>query len=106
MDLGPNQYRLKKIRKYSTSCIWESLLEEPLSIYNMKLQDIIIVEEIVPYDSYKSYIQVKSDSKNVWFLKLEIVFNSKGRPNVFINPTILETLRFIKIKGKLLLDHR
>ena len=102
--MDQNLARLKKIRKFSTSWIWESLLEEPLLNYNMKLQQIIIVEEIIPYDSYKAYIKLVS--KDEIFLKLEIVFNSKGRPNVFINPTILRTLRFIKIKGTLLLDHR
>ena len=105
MDFGTNQRRLKKIRKYSTSSIWENLLEAPLSNLNMKLQNIVLVEEVIPYDSYKSYIKVLYDSKDL-FLKLEIVFNSRGRPNVFINPTVLETLGFIKIKGKLLLDRR
>jgi len=98
--------RLSKIQKYSVSWIWESMLKDPFSRLNCIFQEITLVDEVLPYELYHAYIQIKSHSKENEFLKLEIVFNSMCRPNVFIHPMILHSLKSVKSLGNILLDKR
>lgn len=71
---------------------------------NLEFQEIVFVEELVPYESYRGFVKVKSHSQMLEFIEISVRFNKKGHPYASIHPCIIHTISSTSATGKVLFN--
>jgi hypothetical protein len=96
--------REQVIQRYARIWYWEDLLKTQFSVMNLEFQEIVFIEEILPYINYIGFVKVKSHSKQNEFIEVMVSFNKKGRGTINIHPRILHSIEDEIAGGKVLLN--
>ena len=96
--------REQVIQRYARIWYWEDLLKTQFSVMNLEFQEIVFIEEILPYINYIGFVKVKSHSKHNEFIEVMVSFNKKGRGIINIHPRILNSIEDEIAGGKVLLN--
>ena len=84
--------REEKIQRYALLWYWEDILKTQFSVMNLEFQEIVFIEEILPYINYIGFVRVKSHSKQDEFIEVMVSFNKKGQASINIHPRILNSI--------------
>jgi len=94
------------INRYAKLFFWEDVLKKQFSIMNIEFQEIVLIEELVPFTMYSGFSRIKSLSEKDEFIEVIVSFNKKGVPNINCNRTIIHSIEDCLDGGKILLDNR
>ena len=73
---------------------------------NIVFEEIVLIEELIPFEFYVGFVRIKSQSEKDEFIEVVVTFNKKGQPNINCNPEILNSIEDCLDGGKILLDNR
>lgn len=96
--------REKRIKKYNVGYFWEYVIKTEFSIMNIEFQEIVLIEEIIPYSNYTGFARIKSHSKKDEFIEIMVSFDKRGIPSISINSTIINSVLDYLDGGTILLD--
>ena len=96
--------RERIIQRYARIWYWEDIIKKQFSEMNLEFQEIVFIEEILPYVNYVGYVQVKSHSKNDEFIEVTVSFNKRGSAYINIHPRLLNSIEDEIAGGKVLLS--
>lgn len=94
--------REQVIQKYAKIWYWEEILKTQFSVMNLELQEIVFIEEIIPYINYIGFVRIKSNSKQDEYIEVTVSFNKKGQAIINIYPRIINSIEDEIAGGKVL----
>lgn len=93
--------RQEKIERYAKLWYWEDVIKAQFSVMNLEFQEIVFIEEILPYINYIGFVKVKEDE----FIEVSVTFNKRGHGTMNIRPTILNSIEDEIAGGKVLFSN-
>jgi hypothetical protein len=97
--------REQRIERYKVGYFWEEILRNLFSEMNIEFQEIVLVEELVPYQLYVGFSRIKSVSKTEEFLETTVSFNKHGVPSMSCSPVIINSVKDYLDGGKILFNN-
>jgi hypothetical protein len=97
--------REQRIKRYSVGYFWEPILRNRFSEMNVEFEEIVFIEELIPYSMYSAYIRIKSHSKKDEFIETTVSFNKHGVPSLSIQSNIINSVLDYIDGGKVLLNN-
>lgn len=98
--------RERAVNRFAKLFFWEDVLRKQFSVMNIEFQEIVLIEEMIPFTMYSGFCRIKSLSEKDEFIEVMVSFNKQGKPNVNCNPVILNSIEEYLDGGKILLDNR
>jgi hypothetical protein len=98
--------RERAVNRFAKLFFWEEILRKQFSIMNIEFQEILLIEELVPFTVYVGFSRIKSLSEKDEFIETTVTFNKKGTPSLNCNPRIIYSIDDCLDGGKILLDNR
>lgn len=93
-----------RIRNNATTIFWKEKLKKYLSHMNLEFEEIMLIEEVDPFNYYIAHIKVNSHSEKNKFIEVIVTFNVKGQASISIYPILLDTINLDFSYGNILLN--
>jgi hypothetical protein len=98
--------REQAIQRYAKAWFWEDILKKELLKMNLEFQEIMFIEEIIPYSHYIGFVKVKPVSNRNEFIEVTVLFDKRARVILSFRANIIYSFEEEIAGGKILLDHR
>lgn len=96
--------RERVVNRYAKLFFWEDVLRKQFSVMNIEFQEIVLIEELVPYTIYTGFSRIKSSSGKDEFIETIVSFNKRGFPSLSCNPTIIYSINDYLDGGRILFN--
>ena len=96
--------RERAINRYAKLFFWEDVLRKQFSVMNIEFQEIVLIEELVPFTVYVGFSRIKSLSEKDEFIETTVSFNKHGAPSLNCNPRIIHSIEECLDGGRLILN--
>ena len=70
---------------------------------NLEFIEIVLIEELIPFEFYIGFVRIKSQSDKDEFIEVVVSFNIDGLPHINCNPNILNSIEE-HLEGNILLN--
>ena len=94
--------RERSIKRYAKLFFWEDILRKQFSIMNIEFQEIVFIEELVPYQVYVGFSRIKPLSDKDEFIETTVSFNKRGFPSMTCSPRIIHCIQDCLDGGRIL----
>ena len=96
--------REQRIERYKVGYFWEEILRNLFSEMNIEFQEIVFIEELVPYQVYVGFSRIKPLSDKDEFIETTVSFNKRGFPSMTCSPRIIHCIQDCLDGGRILLN--
>jgi hypothetical protein len=94
--------REQRIQHYGKGFYWNELLKNEFSKLNYKFEEIVLIEELIPFERYRGFARIHAGSNKNKFILVSVSFNKRARPYISFSQFIFNSV--FTGKGKILLN--